>query len=156
MGWVSQQKLVSETRCSNKSRMRCVCVCVRICVRGRVRTRPNRRAQQDNGRRIMLLHSPDSVMVVREACLFLGLFFGLLFRTLSATWRRRSFSILTCRRYSFCTVTRSHSLLRNSSSDIRGGDFMGAVAGDEELLELETLYLSSSNGSEGKRSSSER
>lgn len=46
-------------------------------------------------------HSLDSVIVVREVCFDLGLLFGLLFRARRAAWRRRSFSSLTCRRYSF-------------------------------------------------------
>lgn len=78
-------------------------------------------------------------MVVKAACLILGLFLGLLLRERSAAWRRRSFSIFICRRNSFCLVTRSHSRRRNSSSEMRGGEFIKTVDGDDELLLLEML-----------------
>lgn len=103
------------------------------------------------------LHSPFSWMGVMELSLLLGLFLGLPRRCcffIMACWRRRSFSVTIWRMNSRCIAARWRSASMSSTSWVMwAGDSM--KPGDA-LPELDTLWASSSKGSERKRSSSER
>lgn len=106
---------------------------------------------------ILFTHSPISQMGAMELSLTLELFLEdapeLGRRLFFEACRRRSFSSMTCRTYSRCIAILCCSISRSSSSESRGGEAM--ALGDDAVLELEMLLLSS-KGSQRKRSSSER
>lgn len=91
-----------------------------------------------------------------EASLDLGLFLepGAERLFFLAACLRRSFSSMTWRMHSRCRASFSRCISRTSASVRRGGDCI--MMGEDEALELAMLWLSSSKGSDRRRSSSER
>jgi hypothetical protein len=92
-----------------------------------------------------------------DASLDLGLFLELTVDRLFflEACLRRSFSSWTWRTHSRCRASFSRCISRISASVRRGGDCI-IITGDDEALELAMLWLSSSKGSDRRRSSSER
>lgn len=91
-----------------------------------------------------------------EASLDLGLFLepGAERLFFLAACLRRSFSSMIWRMHSRCRASFSRCISRTSASVRRGGDCI--MMGEDEALELAMLWLSSSKGSDSRRSSSER
>lgn len=121
------------------------------------------KAREEARRACAPAHDPQSKgmaiyseMGVMETSLDLGLFLELLWVRLFflEACLRRSFSSITWRTHSRCRASFSRCISRTSASVRRGGDCI--MMGDDEALELATLWLSSSKGSDRRRSSSER